>query len=87
MKAKEATSGVATPAKSEQKQPEERFILPPDPAIVLGLRKPGEDVFGGCPKSDGASASSDRIPEPVVVEVSVPSASTSSPPATDNTIT
>jgi hypothetical protein len=35
-----------TPTTKKNKKPEEKIIVPPDPAIVLGLRRPGENAFG-----------------------------------------
>ncbi|KAJ7647114.1 hypothetical protein FB45DRAFT_1051660 [Roridomyces roridus] len=36
-------AGKAPP--KEAKEPEERFILPPDPAVITGLHKPGDVVI------------------------------------------
>ncbi|KAG7446327.1 uncharacterized protein BT62DRAFT_112161 [Guyanagaster necrorhizus] len=46
-KAKRAVeAGLATPKKPKKpKEPEEQIIIPPDPAVLIGIRKPGEHAF------------------------------------------
>jgi hypothetical protein len=38
-------AGKALPKKKEPKSPEEKIVIPPDPAVLLGHRLPGEVVF------------------------------------------
>ncbi|TFK44349.1 hypothetical protein BDQ12DRAFT_730418 [Crucibulum laeve] len=43
--------GKAAPREKDLKPPEEKIVIPPDPAVLLGQRKPGEDAFpDGRPK-------------------------------------
>jgi hypothetical protein len=44
LKAKVA-AGLVPPKEKKPKGPQENIIIPPDPAVVLGQRLPGERVF------------------------------------------
>lgn len=38
-------AGKATPRPKDLTEPEEKIVIPPDPAVLLGQRKPGEMAF------------------------------------------
>ena len=44
LKAK-VSAGLAKPKEKKHKGPEEKIIIPPDPAVILGHRLPGENAF------------------------------------------
>lgn len=37
--------GKATPREKDLEVPKEKIVIPPDPAVLLGRAKPGENVF------------------------------------------
>lgn len=51
--------GKAAPRQKDLRQPEEKIIIPPDPAVLLGQRKPGEVAF---PERENSRESPIRIP-------------------------
>lgn len=42
---RQVAAGKAVPKKKPPKVPEQKIIVPPDPAILLGHRLPGENAF------------------------------------------
>jgi hypothetical protein len=42
---KKVAAGLATPKPAEAEAPKEKIVIPPDPAVVLGQRSPGEYAF------------------------------------------
>ncbi|PPQ98781.1 hypothetical protein CVT24_003339 [Panaeolus cyanescens] len=51
--------GKASPREKDLRQPEEKIVIPPDPAVLLGQRKPGEVVF---PEGENSRDSPLRVP-------------------------
>ncbi|KAF8894085.1 hypothetical protein BD779DRAFT_1669574 [Infundibulicybe gibba] len=58
-------AGKVPPETKEKKLPQEKIIIPPDPAILLGQRLPGEKAFSPEPRSSSGDgkASRDHRPE------------------------
>jgi len=48
-------AGEAEPRPKDLEQPKEKVIIPPDPAVLLGQRQPGEHVFPERSKSHHSS--------------------------------
>lgn len=44
---RKVAAGTALPKKKPPKIPDQKIIIPPDPAILLGHRLPGESAFQG----------------------------------------
>ena len=57
-------AGKALPKQKEPKAPEEKIIIPPDPAVLLGHRLPGEIAFKDEKRGKGASYAHPKTPPP-----------------------
>jgi hypothetical protein len=66
-------AGLARPKpKKAHSLPEPKYIIPPDPAILLGQREPGDNAFNGDKHSDHSNqhlAPNKSLSEPLVLKV------------------
>jgi hypothetical protein len=61
LKAKVA-AGLVEPKEKKPKGPQENIIIPPDPAVMLGQRSPGERVFGHSSEGNGNAKFKAHLP-------------------------
>jgi hypothetical protein len=54
---RKVAAGLVAPKERKSTVPEKKIIMPPDPAILLGHRLPGESAF----KNNGHSGSSENL--------------------------